>query len=240
MNEYPGICAHRGLSKACPENTLPAFGAAIAVGVDEIEFDLRQTKDGHTVICHDPSIDRTTDGSGKICDLTLSQLKEADAGIYLSEHWKGVKIPTIHEVFENYAGLVKMNIHVYDPGINGRVIKEVKELAEKHHIEKSIYLAGRKDVLPSFVKYAPDLERACLEAQNTPVILEYAQKYNCQRVQFGRKVTDEMIRKSKALGLISNIYYADTPEDAIGFIERGIDVILSNTACKIIDAFRER
>ena len=56
------LCAHRGLSHACPENTLPAFGAAIALGVDEIEFDLWLSADGVPVVCHDPRVDRTTDG----------------------------------------------------------------------------------------------------------------------------------------------------------------------------------
>ena len=144
---YPRICAHRGLSHACPENTIPAFLAAIAIGADEIEFDLRLTKDNHIVICHDPSIDRTTTGHGNVCDLTLKQIKAVDAGIYLNKEWEGVSMPTLEEVFAACAGLIMMNIHIYDPGKDGWVVKEISKLSKKYHTDQFIYLAGDKKVL---------------------------------------------------------------------------------------------
>lgn len=67
------FCSHRGFNAVAPENTLPAFAAAVALGADEIEFDLWPTADGQLAVCHDPSVDRTTDGKGTICDMTWNR-----------------------------------------------------------------------------------------------------------------------------------------------------------------------
>jgi glycerophosphoryl diester phosphodiesterase len=69
---FPRIIAHRGLSGLCPENTLPSFGSAVAAGAHEIEFDIWGSKDSKLVICHDKSIDRTSNGKGDICNLEWS------------------------------------------------------------------------------------------------------------------------------------------------------------------------
>ncbi|MBQ9117385.1 MAG: hypothetical protein IJY04_10205, partial [Clostridia bacterium] len=68
---YPRLCAHRGFNSVAPENSLPAFGAAVALGVQEIEFDLWETKDGEIVSIHDSSLDRVSDGTGYVWDYTL-------------------------------------------------------------------------------------------------------------------------------------------------------------------------
>ena len=81
---FPWLCAHRGLSQACPENTLPAFAAAIAAGAHEIEFDVWTSRDGVPVVCHDPSADRTTDGSGKLAELSWADIRRLDAAGFSS------------------------------------------------------------------------------------------------------------------------------------------------------------
>ncbi|MCK5811996.1 MAG: hypothetical protein KAG94_03810 [Clostridiales bacterium] len=236
---YPRVCAHRGLSHGCPENTLPAFLAAIAVGADEIEFDLRITKDKKVVICHDSTIDRTTTGSGFVNNLTLEQIRSEDAGIYLNEYWKGITVPTLEEVFIACSGLINMNIHVYDPGIDGWVIKKVSKLAKKYDCEQMIYIAGVEDVLSLSLLHAPHLRRACLAAQNRDDQLDYVEKYECQIVQFGRAVKDKTIRDAKKIGVICNMFYADDELEAQEFINRGIDTILTNIAPTIIKAIKK-
>lgn len=236
---YPKVCAHRGLSLGCPENTLPAFLAAIAVGADEIEFDLRVTKDDHIVICHDSAIDRTTSGSGEISDLTFEQIRNEDAGIYINEYWRGTIIPTLEEVFASCSGLINMNIHIYDPGVDGWVIKEVSRLAKKYDCEQMIYIAGVEDVLEFALSHAPHINRACLAAQNRDDQLDYVKKYKCQLVQFGRDVKDKTIRDARKMGIICNMFYADDELEAQEFINRGIDTILTNVAPAIIKAIKK-
>ena len=75
------FCAHRGLSALMPENTLPAFAAACALGAHEIEFDVRLTKDNRLIVSHDALLDRISNGSGQVCDFTLQELKKLNIGI---------------------------------------------------------------------------------------------------------------------------------------------------------------
>lgn len=87
------VAAHRGWRSKYPENTIEAFEAALTLDVDQLETDVRITKDGELVLIHDDTVDRTTNGSGKVCDHTLAELKALDAG-------NGAKIPTLIEFME--------------------------------------------------------------------------------------------------------------------------------------------
>lgn len=87
------VAAHRGFCSKYPENTMLAFKKAIELGVDQIETDIRITKDNELVLIHDANLERTTNGTGKVCDLTLAELKQLDAG-------NGEQIPTLRELFE--------------------------------------------------------------------------------------------------------------------------------------------
>lgn len=94
------VAAHRGWSSKYPENTMEAFRAAVEIGVDQIETDVHMTKDGELVLIHDGKVDRTTNGTGAVRDMTLSELRELDAGIKKGEEFKGAKIPTFRELME--------------------------------------------------------------------------------------------------------------------------------------------
>ena len=96
------VAAHRGWSEKYPENTMPAFKAAVALGVDQIETDVRVTKDGELVIIHDETVGRTTDSAEdvKVIDLTLAEIKALDAGIKKGEEFKGERIPTFIEFMD--------------------------------------------------------------------------------------------------------------------------------------------
>ena len=94
------VAAHRGWKTKYPENTLQALQAAMDLGVDQIEFDVRVTRDNELVVIHDPTVDRTTNGTGLVCDKLLSELKALDAGSYMGEEYRGYQIPTLIEVME--------------------------------------------------------------------------------------------------------------------------------------------
>lgn len=99
-NDNIYVAAHRGWCARYPENTMEAFRAAIELGVDQIETDVRMTADGQLVLIHDATVDRTTDGSGSVCDMTLAQLRQLDAGIKKGEQFAGCVIPTMEELME--------------------------------------------------------------------------------------------------------------------------------------------
>lgn len=102
------IIAHRGASRAEPENTLRAFDLAIRQGAQMIELDLHLTADGHVVVIHDPELDHTTDLTGRVDQLTLDQVRRADAG-------KGERIPTLDETLDLTLGRVRLYLEIKDP-----------------------------------------------------------------------------------------------------------------------------
>ena len=106
------IAAHRGNSKYYPENTLIAFRSALSMPVDQLEIDLHMCKDGHIVMMHDHTVDRTTNGTGRVRDLTLAQLKELDAGSWKGEQFAGTQIPTFIEFLEMLKDYPEMTVNV--------------------------------------------------------------------------------------------------------------------------------
>ncbi len=94
------VIAHRGAVEHAPENTLSSFEKAIELGADRIELDVRETADGHIVVLHDESVDRTTDGSGLVSEYTLDSLKKLDAGSWFDDKFSDQMIPTLREALQ--------------------------------------------------------------------------------------------------------------------------------------------
>lgn len=103
-NGVPLTVGHRGDPVAAPENTVPAIVAAINGGADIVEFDLHLTSDGHAVVLHDDTVDRTTDGSGEVRDMTLDEVRSLDAGSWFGDAWTGTRIPTAAEALTPFLG----------------------------------------------------------------------------------------------------------------------------------------
>lgn len=98
------VVAHRGIVSGFPENTLAAFREAIRQGFSAIEVDLRATADGHIVVMHDETVDRTTNGCGEVSERTLADVRSLDAGSYVSPEFADQKVPTFQEVLEVVRG----------------------------------------------------------------------------------------------------------------------------------------
>ena len=112
--------AHRGASAYEPENTLRSFRRALDMGADLIEFDIRMSSDGHLIVIHDKKVDRTTDGTGLVREMTLGQLKKLDAG-------KGEKIPTLEEVIDFGKGKTRFVIELKEGGVEGKIVDVIKQ-----------------------------------------------------------------------------------------------------------------
>lgn len=96
----PLVLAHRGASAIAPENTIAAFLLARTLGADGIELDVQLSRDRVPVVIHDNTVDRTTDGTGRVSSLSVVELKELDAGRWKSEEYSSERIPTLSEVFD--------------------------------------------------------------------------------------------------------------------------------------------
>ena len=111
----PIIHAHRGASAYAPENTLPAFRLALEQKADGIETDIHLTRDGRFVVCHDDEIARTSNGQGKIQDMTVEQLKAYDFGGKFSPVFAGTPLPTLEELLEVVKDVDPINIEIKGP-----------------------------------------------------------------------------------------------------------------------------
>lgn len=234
----PGICAHRGVSKTCPENTMPAFDAAVKAGADELEFDLWLSRDGVPVVCHDPTVDRTTNGKGKLSELDWADLRWLDAGLKTGAAWRGVRLPRFEELLDSVGTSVGLNIHIKETGAGGRLVRLVGDTVRARGLLGLAYIAGDESVLKIARDCAPEVPRACLHAAQDPALqIRTAATYGCRRIQFNRKaVTVEHIRTARDAGLICNLFWSDDPADAREFVRKGIDVILTNCADRLIAA----
>jgi len=111
LPEAPAVIAHRGASAYAPENTMAAFEEAARMGVG-FELDVTLCKTGEVVVIHDDSVDRTTEGSGEVADLTFAEIRALDAGAYFDPEFTGERIPTLDEVLAAYGGRVPIDIEI--------------------------------------------------------------------------------------------------------------------------------
>ena len=109
---HPAIIAHRGASAYAPENTLAAFKLALQQGADGIELDAKLSADGHVMVIHDQTVDRTTPFHGKVGDFRLAELRKMDAGSHFDVAFKGEPIPTLEEVFKAVGQLTYINVEL--------------------------------------------------------------------------------------------------------------------------------
>ena len=221
------FCAHRGVSALMPENTLPSFAAALALGADEIEFDVRMTRDGQMVVSHDGTLDRISDGVGKVADHTLEELLALNTG---GKHGWATPFCTPEDVFHLLANRLTFNIHIKEHGENGALIRGIAELARKYHCEDSIYIAASPEQLEWAQRIAPHIRRCAIQLRrDTMPIREMALTYGCSRVQFWLGMFDrELIDQLHEDGIACNLYFADTFEDYEQYFQMGIDTLLTN------------
>jgi len=174
-DKKPWIIAHRGDRVRCPENTVAAFRAAFAAGVDMIEMDVQLTLDRKLVIIHDPSLERTTDGTGRVNGRTLEELKSLDAGRWFDVRFAREPIPTPEEVFDLFGGKVLINIEIkreaFEPdGPADAVERQLVALIERRGLLNSVLISSfewgvlesirrrRDDVFLAFITRKPGEE----------------------------------------------------------------------------------
>jgi len=140
--------AHRGASGDghAPENTLAAFKKAIEMGVDGVECDVHCTKDGQVVVIHDHTLNRTTDIKGAVEEMTLDEVKKADAGAWFDPRFAGERVPTLRELLELTKGKAITVIEIKSENIADKVVKEIKDgRAESEVVIISFHASALRD-----------------------------------------------------------------------------------------------
>lgn len=232
--------AHRGFSGRYPENTMLAFEKAVEVGVDGIELDVHLSKDGEIVIIHDEAVDRTTDGTGLVADLTLKELKQLDASATYVGVYGVNRIPTLREYFELVKDTdivtnieLKTGINEY-PGIEEKVLEMIDEfeLADKIIISSFNHYSVMR-----FKRLAPEIPCGFLEESWIIDMADYAtwQGVECLHPIYAA-VTESYAKAAHEKGLLINTWTVNTEADMELMIDRGVNAIIGNypDLCKAV------
>lgn len=235
------IYAHRGASAQYPENTMLAFEKAMEMGAAGIETDVHLSRDGQLVLCHDETIDGTTDRSGWIARLTYDELLRADAGVRRGAQFAGQRIPLLRDLLKlaRESGIalnLELKNYVLDyPDLERLVIEEIRK-----------YLRPERVLLSSFRHLS--LVRAKQMAPETPTGLlygcdlyrpaEYAAACGANALHPDyTMLSAETMREAKRAGLQVNVWTVDDPADMLRMRDMGVDVLMTNrpqTALRVL------
>ncbi len=235
-NETEGltVIAHRGASRAAPENTLSAMKKAIEFGADYAECDVFQTKDGEIVLFHDEEMERTTGKEGMIWEYTLAELKEMEVGSWFREEFNGEPIPTLREVIHLVKGNIKLNIEVKVSGRDPEIAQKVVDIIRSEGIEKECMVTSfEKPVIEKVKGIAPDLITGFIFDEEHPAdIFDGSWEYVCTKRTIVDKVfVQEAHRKGKKIF----VWTVNYPAEMKKFIDLGVDGIITD----VPDVLRE-
>ena len=223
-------CAHRGLSGLYPENTLLSFTKAVELQVDLIEFDVRVSKDKKLVVIHDSSVDRTTDGSGLVSELTFQELHILDAG------W-GETIPAFEEVIDELGGRVGMNIHMKN---SGKALDMAIQYCGKAGILDNVFFAIEPlDEIKRIRETYPNVHICSLYRKGD--YLKTAQQLNVRILQpaiYASYFTKDWMDQVHQVGCVCGVFYADTVSNLLYCQRLGVDAILTNHSNTFLQILR--
>lgn len=233
------VAGHRGAMAVAPENTLPAFEAALEAGADGVEFDIQRTSDGHLVIFHDEEVSRTSDGSGLLQEMTLAELKALDVGLYFGEEFRGTRIMTLPEFFEwaqgnNLLLFPELKEPFRYPGIEQQVAKMIQEY---ELIERTQTRSFYHDYLHALHLSAPEIPISELWRENLPAPEDFTYPTLDLQEDF---YTQELIDHLHTHGRTLTAWVVDDLNRAKQLIEWGIDGITTNDPARllsILDAY---
>ncbi|TCI35797.1 MULTISPECIES: glycerophosphodiester phosphodiesterase [unclassified Exiguobacterium] len=224
------LFAHRGVMNQFPENTMAAFRAALAAHADGIETDVHLTKDGRLVLIHDETIDRTTDGSGRIAEMTLSELGRYNAGVLFDLE---ERIPSLDDLLNLVKGTgvclnleVKTDIDRYE-GIEDRLVETLR--AHRFPADRVLFSSFNHETLYRLKRLAPEYESAALISQPLFDLAGYLNELGATGVHPSvRTMTDDEIKLIQQNGVKVRPYTVKTIEQLKRFQLLGVDAIFVN------------
>ncbi|MCF8001740.1 MAG: glycerophosphodiester phosphodiesterase [Halanaerobiales bacterium] len=225
------IIAHRGSSKAAPENTKSAFKQAIKDQADGIELDVHLTADNQVIVIHDPTIDRTSKGKGFIKNFKLNELKQYEFGSFFDEKFKNEKILTLTEALEIIKNLSFINIEIKKGyNINQGIEEEVLKSIEKINLKNEIIISSfNHESLKMIKNIRNDIKIAPLLYARLNKPWDYAINLSAEYLHLYYKlVNKEIIEKCHQHGIKVNVFTVDEKYDLNKMINYEVDGIITN------------
>lgn len=233
---WPTLIGHRGLAGMAPENTQPAFAAAIARGLSWVELDAKLCASGEVVVFHDNRVERTSNGHGRVQDLTFKQLRALDAGAWLDKGWKGTQIPTLDEVLhlcaQHQIGVnIELKANPDQYSATARAVAGV--ISNGHYAAQSPLLISSfsRQSLHSAKLCMPHLPRALLQDKTlaTDTLLHYLTELDCVSCHLDIELcTPVLLHTLKARGYGVLVYTVNDEVVAKDCLARGINAVFSD------------
>jgi glycerophosphoryl diester phosphodiesterase len=225
------ICAHRGNSGFAPENTLVAIRQGADLGADLTEIDVRRTSDGHLVLLHDDTVDRTTNGTGPVCEITLADVRALDAGSWKGPEFAGERIPTLGETLALCRQLaMPLMVEIKQDGIAADVVSAIEAAGT---VENTIVISFSFDTVAEARRLNAAIPCGWLTGQVDPGTID-AMISRCLRANIMilsahySALTPEVVRRLRIRGITVYAWTIDDPETFGHYADMGVDVIASN------------
>lgn len=241
----PTIFAHRGASAHAPENTLSAFELAIEHGADAIEFDVQLSADDQVVVIHDSTVERTTNGSGKVRQLTLAALKQLDAGAYFDSTFLGERIPTLDEVFDAVGNRILMNIEL-KPEFSSRYLlpEKVAQAIRRHHMQARVLFSSFDPlILRQMKKFLPETPCGLLALPGFGGWVMRLLAHSLYRFEafhpHYRSVSARMVQAFHHSGQRLHVYTVNQADQMARLFRLGVDGIFTDDPSLAVKTLRE-
>jgi len=231
---HPLIFAHRGASQAAPENTLPAFEAAIRLGADGVELDVQYSSDGALVIFHNATLEKTSDGTGRVTAHTLADLRALDAGGWFDPKFTGTRIPTLDETLDLLKGklLINIELKVLDALGSGLGADTVKAVRARGMADQVVISSFNPFALRQAKQAGPEIECALLLAHDLPGWMHWGvtRRYcRADGLHPDLEMVDEAyLARARKLGMPVRVWTVDDEADMRRLIALGVDAIITN------------
>ena len=241
------IIAHRGMSAIAPENTLAAFSLASDYKVNWIECDVDILKDGTLIISHDETLDRCTDATGPLCEISKQDLPFIDAGSWFGDEFTSERLPTIEQLI-TLANHQQINLNIEikscseSASLSRQLIENLTDALKALSPERELIVSSFNFlVLSEFKHKNPDINVACLFESHTllddwPSIIEWC---NAEYIHpEDKNLTREMVNKFIATGLKVNVWTVNDLARANELFNWGVDGVCTDIAHKFPSKYK--
>ncbi|MGI6609745.1 MAG: glycerophosphodiester phosphodiesterase [Limnochordia bacterium] len=236
------VIGHRGAMGYAPENTLAAFAKAIELQAHMSELDIHQSRDGELIVIHDAKVDRTTNGSGAVSDLSLAEIKRLDAGTWFAPAYAGEQVPTLQEVMDFVKGKMALNVEVkagYHGAYPGIIDRLIEHISRNGLVDSLVVSSFNREYLLELRRKAPSVRAALLYSRPFPEPWQDAVDQGWDLHPNAGAIDAELMDEAHSRGVEVRAWTPNEPDTMRSLIALGVDAIITNYPDRLQEVLRE-